>query len=247
MRYVSIGADRREPPERVSRAGHPNRNRASRAPRHWSTGIVRHTMARICRLRVEGSENVPEAGAFLLVFNHTSNFDPPLLRTAVPRDDLIGLVAASYRDKPWARFFIEGSGSLWLARGTADRTALRRATEALSRGTPVGMSPEGGRGSGRALRRAKPGVASIAGRSLAPVLPVGIVGADMLGAALRRGRRADVLVRIGKTFRPASHSDRAAKAQRQAQADEIMTRVANLLPPEYRGVYGPDRIDGLWS
>ena len=245
MSQVSIRADRRA--STVGRAGAAtrHRNRASRAPRGWLMGIVRHTMQRICRLRVEGSLHVPGAGAFLLVFNHTSNFDPPLLLTAVPRRDLIGLVAASYRSKPWARFIVESSGSVWLARGTGDRAALRLAAETLLRGIPVGMSPEGGRGSGRSLRRGKPGVASIAARAGVPVLPVGIIGADTLAHALRRGCRTDVLVRIGKPFLPSPRTDLAVKQKRQVQADEIMTRVAGLLPPEYWGVYGRDHARGV--
>lgn len=90
------------------------------------------------------------------------------------------------------------------------------------------------------MRRAKPGVASIAARTGVVLLPAGIVGADRMSRALRRGRRGDVCVRFGKPFRPTDRPDLPRKRRLQAQADEAMARVVALLPPAYHGYYRDD-------
>ncbi|NNF27217.1 MAG: 1-acyl-sn-glycerol-3-phosphate acyltransferase [Gemmatimonadetes bacterium] len=208
-----------------------------RVQRDWLMQAVRRATSAICRLTFEGRHHVPADGAFLLIFNHTSNFDPPLLLAATPRHDLIGLVAASYRQRAWARFFVEASGSVWLERGVGDRGALTLATQALHEGVPVGISPEGGRGRGSAVRRAKPGVAAIADHAGVPIVPAGIVGANRISRALWRGRRTEVRIRFGEAFRPTARPDLARKARLQAQADEAMARVVALLPRDYHGVY----------
>lgn len=223
--------------ERPTRHGPAARSSLGGVRRDWMMHAVRRATSAICRLTVEGQRHVPANGAFLLIFNHTSNFDPPLLLTAAPRPDLIGLAAASYRQRPWARFFVEASGSVWLERGVGDRRALALAARALGEGVPVGISPEGGRGGSSAVRRAKPGVASIADRTGVAIVPAGIVGANRIPRALRRGRRTEVRVRFGPAFRPRARPDLSRKARLQAQADEAMARVVALLPRDYHGVY----------
>lgn len=203
---------------------------------------VRHLCYRgvtlLCRPRVTGVEHVPGSGAFLLVFNHTSNFDPAILRWAVPRPDLVGLVAASYRTRPLARTLVEASGSIWLRRGAGDRRALEAALAVLRAGGGVGLSPEGGRSQDGALRRGKRGAAFLAVRAGVPVLPVGIVGARSIRGTLARGRRAHVSVRIGAPFRLPPLAPGPRSRQLQAHVDAMMARVADLLPRAYRGRYG---------
>ncbi len=89
--------------------------------------ILNFLFAVLTRRRVYGLENIPAAGPCLLVFNHLSNFDPPLLFTLIRRTDGVGLVADNYRRHPFYRFVVEMAGGMWIRRGpaTGQRSRLR--------------------------------------------------------------------------------------------------------------------------
>ena len=195
---------------------------------------ILHVMA---RFEVTGLENVPTTGACLIVFNQLSILDTPLVRVVIPRLDVTGLVARSYRDNWFFRFLIEAGGGIWIRRGAGDRVALETSLEALRRGWIVAISPEGRRSRTGGLIRAKPGVAFLAYRAGVPILPMTFTNTARIVPALKRLRRTTVSIRIGKPFAlpPLGMTNR--RRQRQDAADLIMGRLARLLPPEYRGVY----------
>jgi 1-acyl-sn-glycerol-3-phosphate acyltransferase len=103
----------------------------------------------------------------------------------------------------------------------------------VAAGQPLGLFIEGHRSESGQLIRGRPGVAYIAQRSGAPIIPLAVSGTRRarLGVFWRR----DILFRVGPQFR-AQDLDVAADDQ-QALADAIMRRIASLLPPEQRGVY----------
>jgi 1-acyl-sn-glycerol-3-phosphate acyltransferase len=92
------------------------------------------------------------------------------------------------------------------------------------------------------LRPARPGTAYLAVESRAPLLPIGLDGLLELFPWLGKGRRATVTVRIGKPFGPFEVGGRRRERREALVAigDEIMRRIAELIPPERRGVYSDD-------
>jgi 1-acyl-sn-glycerol-3-phosphate acyltransferase len=206
----------------------------SSAPFLW---VVRAALRAIARVRVEGLESVPESSACLVVFNQLSLFDTPLLRVAIPRSDVAGLVSRSYRGNRFFRFMVERGGGIWLERGSGDRLALHAALAALERGWVVGISPEGRRSRSGALERGKPGVVTLATRAEVPIVPMAITGMERLAPDLRRLSRTDVTVRFGPAFRIEPPPARDRKRWRQEAVDDVMYRLAALLPERYRGVY----------
>src|ERR1700686_2519265 len=114
-------------------------------------GVLSALYGLLCQRQVIGLDNLPTRGPCVLVFNHVSNFDPPLLFTLVRRRDATGLVADNYRDRPFYRFIVEGSGGTWLKRGASDRAALETALALLNNGWLVGIAPEGRRSPNRSL------------------------------------------------------------------------------------------------
>ena len=195
-----------------------------------------HTFA---HLEVQGVEHVPLSGPLLIACNHTSHLDPPTAVATVPRE--IEFVAlADLRDVPITRTVIGAYGAIWVRRDELDREVVRQCLAALDRGQAVWMAPEAGRSPTGALMPARQGVAWLAARSGAPVLPMAIAGAYQAAAQWQRLRRPTIQVRFGQPVALTLPPDLDAAARRaalMANMDTLMRQIAALLPPEYRGVY----------
>lgn len=189
----------------------------------------------LMRLRVWGREHVPTSGPLIVVSNHVSHFDAPLLVALLPWPIEFIAVTDLWR-VPVTGWLIRLYGAIPLRRGEGDRAALRAALHVLSEGGVLGPAPEGRIAPGAALERPHPGAAYLALRGGVPLLPVGIAGAEHIWESIRLRRRTEVTVRIGTPFElnptVGSRRERLTRA-----SDEIMGRIAALLPVAYRGVY----------
>ena len=200
----------------------------------WRIGfpIVRALAAFLVPWRLEGKENIPRSGGYILVANHINWKDPPWIEFALGR-------AIRYMGKqelfetPVVGFVLREIGAFPVRRGEVDRRALHVALAVLAAGQPLGLFAEGHRSESGQLIRGRPGVAYVAQRSGAPIIPLAVSGTReaRLGAFWRR----DIVIRVGPPFR-ASDLD-GNPDDPQALADAIMRRVAVLMPPEQRGVY----------
>lgn len=211
--------------------------------------IVRSVMRRLIDLalstltdfHVVGRENLPDRGPLIVVANHFSFIDP----------------VAVIRVAPWPIEFLGGFQlpnappvvtwipRLWgyypVFRGTGSRYAIQASEAILQQNGVLGIFPEGGSWA-TVLRPARPGTAFIATRTQAPILPIGLDGMPKVFPWLRRGKRAQVTVRIGKPFGPFTAEGRGRERREHLEAigHEIMQRIAELIPPEKRGYYSPD-------
>jgi 1-acyl-sn-glycerol-3-phosphate acyltransferase len=200
----------------------------------WRIGfpIVRALAAILVPWRLEGAENIPRSGGYILVANHINWKDPPWIEFALGR-------AIRYMGKrelfqvPVIGYVLRAIGAFPVRRGEADRGALQTAVAVVAAGQPLGFFPEGHRSESGQLIRARPGVAYVAQHSRAPMVPLAVSGTR--GARLGAFWRRDILIRVGTPFRT---TDLEVKSDdQQAVADAIMRRVAALLPAEQRGVY----------
>ncbi len=188
--------------------------------------------------RVIGLEHVPRGGPLLVVANHLSYLEPPLIGTLIPRR-ITFLALHELFEINWLAFVLRAMSALPVKRGGArDLDAIRAALELLKHGEAVAIFPEGGRSITPGLLKANPGISLLAHRSGAPILPVGITGTEhletlggFLGARFQRQR---VRVVIGKPFQLDFGTGRP---DHQSMADEVLRRVAELLPEGYRGAY----------
>lgn len=186
------------------------------------------------RLRIEGAHNIPPSGPLLVASNHLSNLDPMLIGGFFPRTLFAMAKREMYVNAPVA-WFLAGCNCIPVERAAADRRAISRAVEVLRRGGRLLMFIEGTRSRDGTMRRAEAGIGFLARRSGAVVLPVAISGTD--GHGRRRGllRRGEIVLHYGEPFT----LDLAGRRDDAAIADDIAARVASLLPPWRRGVYGP--------
>ncbi len=133
--------------------------------------------------RIDGIERVPRSGAFLLVANHCSQLDPPLLgwATGYQVDRIVHFMAKDeMRRWPVIGWLADRAGVFFVRRGERDRAAQRLALDLLADGRPVGVFPEGTRSRDGRMRAARPGAALLAMRSGVPIIPVGIAGTHRL-------------------------------------------------------------------
>lgn len=199
----------------------------------------------IC-LEVNGKENIPPMGPVMVVSNHLHLADPPLLILCLlPRKSRF-MAKEDLFQSPFFGFLMRLAEAFPVKRtGTIKEReiTLLNAVNVLREGSILGMFPEGGRSPQAQLIRGYPGMALIAVRSGAPILPVAITGTEKL-----RGKgwvqRPKVTIYFGRPFNLPVTEDKVNKSQLRALTDLIMTKIAVLLPPEYRGEYGRNLESG---
>lgn len=200
--------------------------------------IVRPVFWLVCRFEVRGLEHISPTGPYLLVINHLHWLDPPALMAAFPHR------AHIFSAEKWEHHWLLGPlmrsmDAIFVQRGEVDRKALRRALAVLEGGGVLGLAPEGTRSKTGGLQRGRSGAAFMALRTGCRVQPVVCTGQERVFPSLKRLRRARLLTVFGPPFQPspAAAPSRPTSAEVHALTEEIMVRLASLLPAEYRGIY----------
>jgi len=190
-----------------------------------------------CILDIMGFEGVPAENPLIVAANHLHSFDAFLMDAVFPRKILFLTRENAYRYPP-VRWFLRMCGTVPIRRGQADQWSLDRSLEILRQGGVLGMFPEGRVQHDTGMAAAKTGVATLASRSGAPILPVAITGTEALVHWTRMGRRRMQMgLRVGSLLKVDAVSEPSPERLRSI-TDELMLRIASLLPTPYRGVYG---------
>ncbi len=212
----------------------------------WTRRLVRCSIRAVCRaalkglahVHAEGLEHLPRQGPAIVVINHLGDADVVLLLAYLPTcpEALASIDLIEYR---WIFWLLQLYGVIWIHRGRPDRAALKAALQALEEGRILGLAPEGRQTLIGGLGPGTEGVAYLAVKSGAPVIPIGITGTFnwQVFPKLRRFQKIEVSLKVGPPLRfpPPSKADRKRGLQRATE--EIMLALARLLPPEYQGIY----------
>ena len=193
-------------------------------------------MRLVFRVEGQGMEHIPAEGAVLIVANHSSVLDPPIVGGMCPRQ-LTFLAKAELFRVPGFGWLIRRLGAQPLRREGADPSALRIARRVLAEGKALLVFPEGTRGDEGVLREAKAGAALLAVQSGAAVVPAYVQGT---GRAWPRGRRLPRPVKVRVTFGAPLRFERATGAERKGQyaaaSRQMMTAIAELRDRTVGGV-----------
>ena len=197
---------------------------------------LRVAMKLLLKLEVVGWENVPPGGGVILMINHIAFLDPVLLTGLFPRP-IISMAKAEALDEKIVGPLIKAFDAFPVNRGTSDRLALRTALDVLAAGLPLLIAPEGHRSEAVMLGEAHEGIAFVASRSHAPIVPVGISGTDQFKHNFKRFRRTHVIYRFGQPFYLDAGDERANSDVLKRMTDEAMYQLAAILPSQQRGLY----------
>jgi 1-acyl-sn-glycerol-3-phosphate acyltransferase len=192
------------------------------------------------RLAARGTEHVPARGAVLLVANHSSFLDPPLVGAVAPRP-LSFMAKAELFHVPLFGGLIRRLNARPVRREGADASALRPALRILQEGGVLLVFPEGTRGPEGTLRSPKPGAGMLAVLSGVMVVPVFIRGS---GSAWPRGQRLPRPAKVVVTFGPgrvfARRDASGARADYDAVSREMMAAIAAVR--DESSVEAPQRV-----
>ena len=200
----------------------------------------------LTRVRIEGAlDAIPREGPLIIAANHASNMDAVVVGSwLIPR---LGrrfqwLGKKELFDWPIVGWVARNGGVHPVDRSTADVEAFRLASRILDEGHVLFVFPEGTRSPDGALQEARDGIALLALRTNAPIVPVSIAGSDRVWPRSRRLPRpgGTITVRVGEPFRldevtAADDADR--RARKTAATTALMGRIAALLPARQRGFY----------
>lgn len=195
------------------------------------------------RGRTAGNANVPMDGALVVVANHGSHLDPPLLGHALGRPVAFMAKAELFR-VPLLGAIIRACGAYPVARGASDREAIRTATDRLEQGWAIGVFIDGTRQADGRVNHPQPGAALLAARAGVPLLPVAIINSHRaMGPGQGRPRLLPVHIRIGTPIPPPVSRRRpdldARTREVQAQINRMLD--GGLIPP---GPLGATREPG---
>lgn len=213
----------------------------NRMPRHTTPRkqrVVKYfllTLLKIvARVDVQGLENLP-AGPFVGVVNHLSSFDTLTGIAVGPIRQATTFAAVEHRSDPIGGWILDQLGVIWVRRGEADREAIKIALDEIKSGTMMAMAIEGTRSRTGGLLPGKTGSAFLASRTHVPMVPAAVWGTEKIISNLKRLRRSEVHLHIGQPFH--LPEGRANTEQLEEYTDQVMLKIAAMLPPDYRGVY----------
>jgi 1-acyl-sn-glycerol-3-phosphate acyltransferase len=190
--------------------------------------VVSPTFRLYFRGRVEGAEHVPKQGPLVVVANHASDFDPPILSNCVRRP-VSYMAKEELFDVPVLAPAIRLYGAYPVKRGSADRSAIREALKQLEQGWAVGVFLQGTRTVDGRIAAPKLGAALIAAKAQAPLLPVSLWGTHRIlpkGSKVPRSR--PLTVRIGAPIPPPAKTDKALLQQATEQCATAIHQLHDL-------------------
>lgn len=204
---------------------------------HFTRIIVKFGTEFLCRIDAPNFSTIPQKGPLIVVTNHTGQLEVPVFFGQLAKRPITGWAKVESWDNAFLNWLFNLWGLIPVRRGEADTSALRKAIKALEEGYIFGIAPEGTRNKTGRLKRAHPGAVMLAVHSGAPILPMAHWGGENFLRNLPRFKRTDFHIRVGKPFKLELDGVKMNREVRQQIADEMMLRIAELMPLEYHGEY----------
>ena len=206
--------------------------------------LIRILLRLLTHVEVHGMENLPKninSANFVIASNHLGLVDAFLPFYILDHTNLVLLVGEKWEKMAIMRWLGRGLNFIFVDRFNPDIKAIRAVMTRMKKGEVLVITPEGTRSKVGHLIEGKAGVSYLAAKMEYPLLPVGISGTfdEIFFAQLKRLRRPHITVNIGPMFSlpPLPNESQGRDEALKADTDEIMCRIAALVPLENRGVY----------
>ncbi len=182
-------------------------------------------------------KGVMKEGPAIIITNHTSNFEGPLLYVFMQPRPLMALAKKELWNNGLTRYAMKLWESIAVDRENMSRQTLEECFSALDAKNILAIAPEGTRSSDGKLQQGKGGVAFIAHKKDVPLIPIVTLGFENFSKNIKRLKRTPIKIMVGKPFEIIQKGGRLDAQKREDLIDEIMMRLALLMPPEQRGYY----------
>ncbi len=203
--------------------------------------IIRLLLRLLTRIEVRGVENVPTSENFVIACNHLGLVDALVPFYILNNNNLVLLVGEKWEKVAILRWLGKQLNFIFVDRFNPDLKAIRQVISRMKQGEVLVITPEGTRSKVGHLIEGKQGVSYLAAKLGYPILPAAIAGSfdPLFFGQLKRLKRPHITVNVGPVFSlpplPSNSQERDEALQRDT--DEIMCRIAAILPEEFRGVY----------
>ena len=201
--------------------------------------IIRLLLRLVAKIEIINKENLHESGSYAFATNHLGIMDALLAYYVLERWDFFIPVAEKWEEYAFLRWLGKHLNIIFIDRFNPDIRALRKILKRMDDGQVLIIAPEGTRSRTERLAEGKPGVSYLASKTQFPVIPIALTGTEdrVFFGNLKRFKRTAVTVTVGKAFTlpplPRKNKDEVLKEY----TDEIMCKIAVLLPEKYRGFY----------
>ena len=214
--------------------------------KYVSNKVVDSYLRKYAHINILGSENLKGIETpTLFICNHLSNADGLVLHKVLKEIDPTFVAGVKLSEDAVTSIGINVVKTTTIEPNTVDKNGLKKIFTLVKHGESLLIFPEGTRSRVGSLIEAKKGILLIAKVTGTPIVPIGLYGTEKLLPISQEGgmseetfNYADVHVAIGKQFvLPKRTNEQNKKAYKEFATKYIMTKIAELLPVNYRGVY----------
>lgn len=200
--------------------------------------IIRQVAFRLCRITITGTEHIPDTGPVIMMMNHISALDPGLIMGAVTNRFVIPMTKIENTEFLLGRLTVWWWDAFTVRRGEVDRSALTNSIELLKSGQCILIAPEGTRQKS-GLARPKEGLAYVATKADAVIVPAAISGAIGWKDQWKRLQRPEIHINFGPAFRfKTDGQKRVPRDDLTEMTEEAMYQLAMAVTDEsMRGIY----------
>jgi len=205
------------------------------------TFIIKLLLKIFCKVEGAELESVPRQGPLILVVNHINFLEVPLIYTLLLPRKVCGIIKKETWDNWFVGMLAKEWGAISINRETPGISTFREAGKALKEKKILCIAPEGTRSGTGVLAKGQQGVVFLALQNRVPILIVAHYGIENFWYNIKKLKRTRVTFVVGEPFMLASEM-KITKNVYQEVTDQIMARMAAMLPERYHGAYADMKI-----
>ena len=201
--------------------------------------LIRFVINLVTDVEISGREHLPPKGGFVVATNHLGILDAALAYYVLDQWDLFVPVAEKWEESAILRWLGKHLNAIFIDRFNPDLKAMREMIKRMEEGQTLVIAPEGTRARDEKMAQGKPGVAYLASKMGWTILPVAIMGTEdrIVIQNLKKFKRTTIQLTAGRSFTLPPFPKENREEKLQEYTDEIMCRIAVMLPEKNRGYY----------